>query len=120
MFGMQGDDDPIRKLYARIMNDYSQQYNVWEISKNMMNNLSPVSFRKGYKAMDATSTLLMSVIMAEVFNDPDALTALGNYRGIAETQRSIPLISSYRDLEVFLRKTEDSTLQDYLLFRGFN
>ncbi len=46
LFADADEDDSWAKIYSRIMNDFSQQYNGWELGKNIFYNSTPVSARK--------------------------------------------------------------------------
>lgn len=52
-----------------------------------------------------------------MFND---VTASGDIRGWAELRRSIPFLSSYRDIIYFLENREQANLTDYIFTKGIN
>lgn len=106
-------DDSWAKIIGRILNDYSQQYNPLELMKNILSNIGPVSGRKIYKTANALSQFIASVISQD-------LTQEGNYRGLAELKRSVPFISSYRDIIYFLENRQQENLTDYIFYRGIN
>lgn len=100
------DEDTFKKLYGRIMNDFSGAVNPWEIMKNVVNMTQPVAARKGYKLMESSAELFWSTTLYAAGFDDEALTKAGNLRGWSEFQRNIHFLSSYHDLNKGVNESE--------------
>lgn len=116
IFGSGNTDDSWYKFADRILNDFSQQYNPWEISKNTLYNLTPVTFRKFHKIFMATTDMFISALMYTMEGD-EALTSTGQLRGTSEMLRSIPFISAYNDFVQFLMGQDLIESENYLIRR---
>lgn len=99
------DDDSVAKLYRRIIGDFSQQYNLIEISKNLANT-SPIVLKKNYDILKSISTVMMSSFMLAA-GDEDAFTNEGNLRGWTQLQRDLPFLSAYRKTAYFWENLDE-------------
>lgn len=120
MFGTASDDDSWKKITSRIINDFSQQYNFKELTKNLTQNLAPVSARKYYKALEGFTSFFFSFTLYHASGNEDWLTREGNYKGAAELLRSFPFLSSYRDLHMFFENDRTLNVRDYIFTKGIN
>jgi len=107
MFSGTGDDDSWKKILARIINDFSQQYNPVELSKNLT-NLTPASLRKLHKVIGSTWDMVVAAGEYGVTGDDSRLfTNEGRLRGSYELKRAIPFLSSYHDIVRFLENQDN-------------
>ena len=120
IFGTAGDDDSWKKLYSRIMNDYSQQYNWRELLKNIAQNTAPVSGRKMFKATSAFADFTLSFALYHATGNEQRHTARGDNEGLAELLRSLPFLSSYKDIYMFLENDSSLDMKDYIFTKSIN
>jgi len=100
------DEDPFKKLYERIMNDFAAITNPIELLNQMTNLLyQPVAPTKWKKLIGAFGTTSWYA-MAYALGDEEAVTNMGNIRGYKELQRHIPIVSSLRDVFKFQEEYE--------------
>lgn len=111
----QDDEDGYKKLYARIMNDFSGEWNLVELIRNTGNIVDPVVRKKATKLMESSAQLTTSLIYNAAGIDDEGLTKQGNIRGLNEFMRGIPLLSSIHDLNRFLKESYDDELYDFRL-----
>lgn len=96
MFGSDiDDDDPWFKFAKRIREDFSQQYNIMELSKNL-SSTSPVAFKKMYDFMVHGFIVGHSMFAYTLGNEEAAFTKEGRLRGWTQWQNDIPIISAIR------------------------
>lgn len=111
IFGANFDDkDSIAKMYRRIMGDFSHQYNLLEMSKNLANT-SPIVLKKNYDLLSSVSTVMFSSMMY-VGGDEDQLTQDGVLRGWNSLQRDLPFLSAIRKTNYFWEELDE----DWTLF----
>lgn len=99
------DEDTLKKIYGRIMNDTAGYVNPLEIGKNITNMIQPISVRKGYKLVESSAELLWSTMLYGAGYDDEALTKQGNFRGWSEFQRNVHFLSAYHDLQKGARES---------------
>ena len=93
--GEIGDDDSWAKMYSRIMNDYSHQYNIWELSRNI-SNLSPVIAKKARDIIVDTTDVTLALFAYTIGDEDGAFDSQGNLRGWLRFQRDIPFLAAWR------------------------
>ncbi len=109
------DEDASKKLYGRIMHDFSGQWWLPELAKNVINIHKPIIADKSIKLIKSTSELTVSVMLDAAGYDDDALTKQGNYRGWKEFQRNVPFLSAWHDVIKFAKESENSDILEIRL-----
>lgn len=91
------DQDALKKVYARIMNDVNLQANPVEVIQNAINLGRPVTINKFAKLLNSGTDVFISSLYYTLGDEEQAFTEQGNLRGIKEFERNIPLLSAYHD-----------------------
>jgi hypothetical protein len=107
MFGGDiGDDDSWAKVYMRIINDLTAQYNPYEIMKNM-SNISPIAFKKARDLLVDSTDLTLAILAYGMGDEERAFDSRGNLQGWVRFQRDVPFLSAYRRTVHFAENISD-------------
>ena len=110
MFRDTDDEDSMKKLTRRIIDNFSQQYNPVDLLRTLRN--PPAIFSKGFNTVHGTGQLLMAssfYLAGDREDGGKALTQDGNLRGWIPMQKNIPLLSSRYDIVKFLENALEDT-----------
>jgi len=89
------DDDPWNRFFSRIQRDFSQQYNFWELGKNIA-TVNPVGAKKLYDFVVDGAAVMQSLLFYAMGDMESAFTNEDVLRGWNMWQRDIPIISAIR------------------------
>lgn len=103
------DDDQFKKMSKLIIDNFSQQYNPWDIGRNLLTTGAVPN--KAYKTSVAFSELVWSAAWAA---NEDSYTQDGRLKGATETIKSIPGLSSIYNWQRFFKDNADF---DWRLYR---
>lgn len=82
LFADAPDDDPFAKYWARIGHNFSQQWNFYEVARDMIsNNGWPASGRQAWGFIDGASTVSLSLMNLAIGDQEAAFTQDGDLRG---------------------------------------
>ena len=100
LFGWDEDEDPVKKTTARILDNYSQQYNFLDMLRTFKN---PVAFiSKTYLLSTSLAQVLASFGFDLIGNEKGSHTIKGDRRGWNNLQKQIPFFSSFYDIRKFM------------------
>ncbi len=109
-FGGDDEDDPYKKTTKRIIDNFSQQYNIYDMLRAMRN---PAAFvTKAYNTIGGMSQMMVAsayYITGDTSKGGGAFTQRGDFRGWNVTQKNIPFMASIYDIRKFLEGAIEST-----------
>ena len=100
------DKDSLKKLYYRLLGDFSGNINPAEVLWNVYNLRDPVILSKSYKFLTSFTEFGWSSILYTAGYDEEALTKQGNLRGYNELSRTLPILSAHHDLVKFFSESD--------------
>lgn len=106
LFADADDDDQYKKYTERIMNDFTQQYNVMEIGR-LLADARPPSVKVAQRFGGSVVDMFIAGMHYSYGNTDEALTQTGRLRGWTEFQNTVPFLSAYRDLVRIVRNERD-------------
>lgn len=109
------EEDSLKKIYARIMNDITLPVSPVEMIHNVTGLSRPVTLSKLDKSLVSGSETLASLWWVALGNEERAYTQQGNLRGFKTLQSQVPILSAYHDVVKFLTESDD--LQESLDYR---
>jgi len=111
LFAGADDDNSWRKYYRRIMENYSQSWNVYAVMKDTLsNNAWPATARQAWGLSTALSDMFIGSAYY-VAGDERAFTKDGDFRGINQLQRHIVLLSAAYDINKFIENATEQDIQ---------
>lgn len=82
LFADAPDDDPFAKYWARIGHNFSQQWNFYEVARDMIsNNGWPASGRQAWGFIDGASSVSLSLMNLAIGDQEAAFTQDGDLKG---------------------------------------
>lgn len=108
---------PLRKLWARMMADFSQQVNPVEVFK-LVADTKPASFRVMSRFVLGMANLTQAAFFYSIGMEEKALTPKGHLRGSLEVFNTLPISSQFMDIVRFGQGYDVPYFEDFLKLHG--
>jgi hypothetical protein len=100
------EDESLARFTRRILNDFSQQYNPLELTRNIA-NAEPAAAKAAFKFFESFGDVMFAKVADLAGDEESAFTQNGDLRGLKTFQRSIPILSQYRKTIHFFDNLDD-------------
>ena len=109
MFGDLDDDDPRKKWFKMyLVDNLSQQYNIVDLFRTLKTVASPVAMAKLSDFTTNFTTMIFASANYAAGNEDEALTKRGDLKGWNNFVKTIPYLSSYKDVMNKFDKIDDA------------
>lgn len=94
------DENSWKKISKFVLDNYSQQYNPYDIGRNLFQ--VPTTLSKSFKGVINLADLSIASGQYLIGDTDNALTQRGDLRGLTEVKRTTPIVASFYDLIKFI------------------
>jgi hypothetical protein len=103
----RGDEDTLKKIYSRIMNDFGGMSSPFAVLQNLVKLGQPVALSKFVKLLTSTGDVMLSSYYYGIGDEEGAFTQQGNLRGFKEFTGQLHFLSAWHDLLKALDESPD-------------
>jgi hypothetical protein len=108
------DDSTMKKWWKMyLIDNLSQQYNPVDLARTMKTVASPVAIAKASDFVLHGWTMMAAGTSYATGNDDMALTKQGDLKGWNSFIKTIPLLSSYKDIQTKIENTPDGDSESF-------